>query len=95
MKKLSAEGRFESGLDEILKGKVWCFVAVVGNRAPVALGAAVANEPGYYPIPENWANADSFGEMEDHVDELNQAEGIVPSEAIRIVCSSMKEGKAA
>lgn len=89
MKKLSAEGRFECGLDDVVRGKVWAFVAVVGEHFPARLGIAMANEQGYNPIPEHWAHADSLDEMEAHAEELNEAEGLNSHFAAEIVCSSM------
>ncbi len=94
MKKLSAEGRFESGLDEIGKGKVWAFVPVLGERHEAALGIAVANEPGYHPLPEFWAHG-SYDEMSEHADELNAAEGKSVEESMRIICSTMRPVKPA
>jgi hypothetical protein len=89
LKKLSAEGRFECGLDESVKGKVWAFVAVVGEHFGARLGIAFANEQGYCPIPEHWANAERLDEMQDHADELNEAEGKDKRIAAEIVCSTM------
>jgi hypothetical protein len=89
MKKLSAEGRFEAGIDEVVKGKVWAFVAVTGEHYGARLGIAIANEQGYNPIPEFWANADTYGEMSAHADELNEAEGKDKMLAAEIVCSTM------
>lgn len=88
MKKLSAEGRFECGLDDAVKGKVWAFVPVIGKLEGGALGIAMANEAGYWPISEHWAHG-SYNEMQEHADELNEAEGISVNEAMRIICSSM------
>ena len=89
MKEFSAEGRFECGLDAIVQGKVWCFVNVVGDNYAARLGVAIANEQGYVPIPEFWANADSYDEMDRHAEALNKAEGLDVLTATRIVCSTM------
>jgi hypothetical protein len=89
MKKLSPEGRFESGVDELLKDKVWAFTVVLGKNYNFRLGAAVANEPGYYPVPEHWCNGEDYNEMYQHVDELNLEKGLSLEEALEIVCSSM------
>lgn len=96
VRKLSKEGRFEAGVDEIVKGKHWCFIPAINHRRdgpPFVLGVAASNEPGYWPVPQHWAHADSYGEMAEHADELNEAEGISKDEAIRIHCSSMAAGK--
>jgi hypothetical protein len=77
-----------------LAGKVWCFVNVIGEHYPARLGIAVANEPGYIPIPEHWAHADSYDEMDRHAEELNLAEGHDVLSAAKIVLSSMR-GKVA
>lgn len=92
LKKFTPEGRFESGLDEIVAGKLWAFVPVVTKHG-VGLGVAVANEAGYNAIPLHWAIADTWAEMDAHADELNIAEGTDEAAAMRIVCSSMAAGK--
>lgn len=95
LKPLTAEGRFECGLDDVVKGKVWAFVPVMNRGAgpQFQLAVAIANEQGYNPIPVFWAHAESYDEMADHADELNRAEGLSEREAAKIVCSSMN-GKA-
>jgi hypothetical protein len=94
MKKLSSDGRFECGLAEATAGKVWAFVAVTGQIEGGALGVAMANEAGYWPISETWVRG-TYDEMQEHADELNEAEGIGRDEAMRIICSSMRPiGKA-
>jgi hypothetical protein len=94
LKPFTKEGRFECGLDDIVKGKVWCFVNVVGENYPARLGVAIANEPGYVPIPEFWCHADDYSELDRHAEELNNAEGIDVREAARIVLSSMRPAPA-
>lgn len=89
LKPLTFEGRFECGLDEVVKNKIWCFVAVVGEHYPARLGVAIANEQGYNPVPEFWAHADTFDEMQAHADELNEEEGKDRRVAAEIVCSTM------
>jgi hypothetical protein len=93
LKPLTKEGRFECGLDDAVKGKVWCFVNVVGENYPARLGIAFANEPGYCPIPEFWCHADNYNELDRHAEELNKAEGIDVLQAAKIVCSSMRKAK--
>lgn len=89
IKKLSMEGRFECGLDDVVKNKVWAFVAVVGEHSPARLGIAIANEQGYNPIPEYWAHGDDLHELQAHADELNEAEGKDKRLAAEIICSTM------
>lgn len=89
IKKLSAEGRFEAGVDEIMAGKVFAFVAVVGENYPWRLGCAVANERGYNPVPEFWANGDDMDEFHAHADELNEAMGLDKNAALNIIASTM------
>lgn len=91
-RELTAEGRFESGLDNLVAGKRFAFLAVVGENYPARLGAAVENEPGYYPIPEFWAHADSFDAMQAHADRLNAEMGITEREAEHLVLTSMSAG---
>lgn len=96
LKKLTAEGRFECGIDEVLAGKVWAFTATLskdcGDGCFVGLGAAVANERGYVPIPSHWVRSDSYDEMSDHADELNLAMGLDYDAATKIIISSMAKG---
>lgn len=94
MKKLSKEGRFECGLDEIVAGKVWAFVGVMspGPLDGFGLGIAIANEAGYYPIPFSWSHFDTFDEASQHAEELNAAEGLSLDQAAKIVFSSMRGG---
>ena len=91
VRKLSKEGRFEAGFDSFIAGKHWAFIPALNKNPgpPFVLGIAAANEPGYWPIPVNWAHADSYDEMADHADELNEAEGISKDEASRVHISSM------
>lgn len=89
IKKLSAEGRFEAGVDEAMRGKVFAFVAVIGKHHPARLGLAVANERGYCPVPEFWAHGDDLHELQEHADELNEAMGLSRDMAVSIVCSTM------
>lgn len=90
LKPLTAEGRFECGLDEaVAKKPDWCFVAVMGEHCGARLGIAIANEQGYWPIPEYWANADTLPELQAHADELNKAEGLTLQDAMLIQVSTM------
>jgi hypothetical protein len=90
LKPFTPEGRFESGLDPIVEGKRWAFVAVLGEANPARLGVAVAGEPGYYPIPEFWCHADDYGVMRAHADALNAERGLDLRSAAQIVASTMR-----
>lgn len=96
LKKFSLEGRIESGLETLITGKVWAFTAVVlpndsrdSKGFAFGLGAAAANEPGYWPIPLAWCHGDNYIDMCDHADELNRALGLTALEAAKIIASSM------
>ena len=90
LKRLTAEGRFESGLDGLVAGKTYAFTAVqFPGTSFVGLGVAVANEPGYLPVPLTWCHGDSHHTMSAHADELNAALGLSADAVARIVCSSM------
>ena len=92
LKPFTKEGRFESGFDNIVRGKVWAFVDVMNDQddePPYRLGVAIANEQGYHPVPIAWCHADNYDEMADHADALNVAEGLGDKQAALIVCSSM------
>lgn len=98
IKKLTAEGRFEAGIDEAFKGKLFAFTEVMTHGKgkdypPYGLGIAVANEAGYTPVPVTWAHGDDYNEMAAHAEELNLAMGLDPMAAVKIVCSSMAQGK--
>lgn len=90
LKRFTREGRFECGLDSIVSGRRWAFVAVIGEDNPAALGVAIENEAGYHPIPEHWAHAANLHTMQTHADELNAEEGLDPRAAAQIVASSMR-----
>lgn len=94
IRRLTSEGRYESGLDQLLAGKRFAFVAIIGSVHPAALGAAVENEPGHYPVPEAWAYSDSLDEMQQHADELNAEMGLSPLEAGRLVATTFRRSVA-
>lgn len=99
MQKLSRMRQAELGLEEMFAGRVWAFVPVMavsqgisrgpGNTINARLGVAIANERGYMPIPLTFCNSETWDEMADHADELNEARGLTIDEAARITCSSM------
>lgn len=91
-RELTAEGRFESGIDDLVAGKRFAFLAIVGENYPARLGAAVEHEPGYYPIPEFWAHADSLADMQAHADHLNAEMGFSVRDAEHLVLTSMSAG---
>jgi hypothetical protein len=90
LKRFTAEGRFECGLDALVAGKRWAYVAVTGEDHPVALGVAIEGEAGYHPVPEGWAHAANHVLMQGHVDQLNAAEGLDRKAAAQIVASTMR-----
>lgn len=90
---LTAEGRFESGLDALVEGKRFAFLAVIGERYAARLGAAVEGEPGYYPVPEVWAHSDCMKTLQDHADRLNAHMGLSREDAARVVASTFAAGK--
>lgn len=92
MKKLSNLAIAELGIDEMMSGKAYAYVAVMSGNT-YGLGLAVANEAGYNPIPLQWAQADSFDAAHDMADELNRDKlGLNDMAATRIVCSTMFKG---
>jgi len=88
IKKLTPEGRFESGIDSLVEGKEWAFVAVLGQDHPAALGCAVRGERGYYPIPEAWCHGDDLAEMQLHADELNREAGMDERQAAALIATT-------
>lgn len=100
LKKLTAEGRFEAGIDNYIKGRVCAFTAVMTPSGDIAegcpethfmLGIATANEPGYVAVPLHWCHGSDYSEMSRHADELNlELFGWEPRQSARIVSSSMR-----
>lgn len=95
LKPLTYEGRFEMDLDDIMAEWGLCaFVPVIPKTKDgniYGLGVAVANEPGYHPIPLHWAHADSWEEMSAHANELNaELLNLDKDASARIVLSSMR-----
>jgi F420-0:gamma-glutamyl ligase-like protein len=93
LKPLTLLGRIESGLEELIAGKTYAFTPVVVEGCCIGLGVAVANEPGYYPVPIGWCHADTWQEMEKHAKELNREMGLDARTACIIVATSMGAGK--
>jgi len=93
MKRFTFEGRFECGFDAIVRGKVVALVALyVGPGTLWGLGIAVANEPGYIPVPTYWCHADTAEEMNAHVDQLNrELFKLEPEQALSIIASTMQQ----
>jgi len=92
MKPFTIEGRVECGLEQIVAGKVWAYVAVVAPECaphPYGLGVAAAHEPGYWPIPLHWCHGHDYQEMQNHADQLNDQLGHTRREAAIIIGSSM------
>lgn len=92
MKQLSNLSIAELEIEALWAGKHWAYVPVIGVYYPARLGVACANEPGYSPIPEHWANGE-YPEMQAEADRLYRARGIDEREAGRIIASSMAAGK--
>ena len=97
LKQFTAEGRFECGLDKLVADKVWCFAPVHNadtsdhDGAEYGLGIAVANEPGYYPIPLRWCHSDNYNEMARHAEALNTAENVPLPIMYRIIATTMRK----
>ncbi len=76
-------------------GKLWAYAPVIQPNG-MGLGVAVANEPGYYPVPLYHFNVDNYDEAVAEADRLNEQNGKTHDAAIDIVTSSMfpREGAA-
>lgn len=90
LKPLTLCGRVELGIEEMFKGKLWAYAAVV-NEQGIGLGIAVANEAGYNPVPMYWCHADTWNEMREHAKALNRERGMSDEEADKIIITSMAE----
>lgn len=92
MKKLSEQMYLELGIAAKFAGKVIAFTPVM-REGMVGLGIAVANEPGYVPVPLFFCNADRYDEMATFAEELNEKKlGLDIRAAARVVGSSMSAG---
>lgn len=89
LKPFTAEGQFEAGVKSVTQNRVWAYVAVLGEHYPARLGIAIANEPGYNPVPEFWCHADTLDEMQAHADQLNAELGLDRKAAVSIIVSTM------
>lgn len=90
LKPFTAEGRFESGFNEITQGKK-CALFAVRQEHGLGLGLAVALEPGYHTIPLHWCNGDDLAELAAHADALNrELFGQEPIASGLIVASTMR-----
>lgn len=76
-----------------MKGKPFAFVAVSPSESICgirgALGLAIANDPGYMPVPLGWAHYDTFEGAQDHVDHLNKHIGLTDEQATFVQISTM------
>ena len=88
------EAKFDTyhmlGLEKNFAGKVWCFVPVMHQVHNVNhLGVAIANEPGYCPLPTYWCSSKDYTEVSGIADDLNKVQlGLTDSEAMRIEVST-------
>jgi len=93
MKQLSGCAIAELEIEAKFAGKLWAYVPRMAEY-DCGLGIAIANEPGYCPIPQFWASG-SYVEMDAEADRLNLARGQSVEESLRIVVSSIAAGKVA
>lgn len=70
MKALTYEGIVECGLLDIAPGKLKALTPVIQQRG-MGLGLAVANEPGYYPVPLAWCHGENWNDLHKCADEWN------------------------
>jgi hypothetical protein len=92
-KPLSALAIAELGISELMAGKAYAYTAIMSGDV-YGLGLAVANEPGYHPIPLHWANFPTFDSAHGEADRLNrELLDLNERAAARIVCSSMAAGR--
>lgn len=55
-----------------------------------AIGVAVANERGYFPVPLGWARYATYDSAADHADYLNEKVlGLTVDDAFAIIASTM------
>ena len=89
-KPLSFEGWFECGGIELSEGKLAALVAVIQPEG-IGLGLAIANDPGYYPIPRYWCRGNDWSQMKEHADNMNLTLLKLDAEqACKIVASTMR-----
>lgn len=84
-------------IKETWQGKVIALTPAMHDNHWIA-AVAVANEPGYSPLPMNWCNIEqgstAYNDMADHLDQLNKENfGLDFKAAARVIASSMRAGK--
>lgn len=79
----------KSDIEESFKGKLWTYTPAC--RAECKIGVAVANEPGFTPIPHNMTRdcGDRYNEQKAYCDALNTERGQTKKESLEIVSSSI------
>lgn len=77
-----------SRIKDLFEGKEFAFVAVVAETA-FSLGVAVADEPGYWPLPAHLVETRGWEEMNAAAAAINARLGLDEATASRIVSSSM------
>ena len=75
-------------IEEAFKGKIWVYVPVV-NKYGCGLGIAVANEPGYSPVPK--FNSKDFSIAQNVADRLNAERGFDVDISWEIIASTMQK----
>lgn len=76
-------------IEEKMGTRIWAYAPVI-QPGGAGLGVAIANEPGYSPVPRGWFAAETYQVACDKADELNQMRGIDKHGALQIVASTMK-----
>lgn len=84
-----------AALARLFDGQDFAFVAVLHDhespdgKTRAALGIAVANLPGYIPLPQFYYAAARIDDAESKADSLNAAKGVTTETAMLIQISTM------
>jgi hypothetical protein len=83
-------------IKETCRGRVVALVPVM-EADRWKLGVAVANEPGYSPLPLSWCNIamgpDAYDRISDYADIMNRRLGLTGRQAMQIVASTMRPNR--
>lgn len=79
-------------IEESFRGKLWTYTPAIHQNG-IGLGVAVANEPGYTPVPLSKYSADRWDDAQKKADELNAERGQDRGAITNIIASSMAQGK--
>ncbi len=80
-------------LAEAFAGKLFALTPAMSEDLWIA-GVAIANEPGYTPLPTSWCRIlqgpDAYDVISDYLDSVNRSLGVDDLAAMKIIANSMR-----